>query len=139
MELFDFKGAKIALICEGRLIAYQRDEKPEIPFPGMWDLPGGGREEDETPIECAIRETREEFGISIDPSWIVWERYYPAQMPGAPGTYFHVAQLAGGFGEIVFSEEGQRWEIMSLQHFLAHPQVVGHLKDRLRHYLLETE
>ncbi|MGD9476712.1 NUDIX domain-containing protein [Shinella sp. G-2] len=139
MDPSDFRGAKIALICEGRLIAYQRDEKPEIPFPGMWDLPGGGREEDETPAECAIRETREEFGISIDPSSIVWERYYPAKIPGAPGTYFHVAHLAEGFGDIVFGEEGQRFEIMSLQQFLAHPLVVDNLKDRLRHYLAETE
>lgn len=135
----DFKGAKIALICEDRLIAYLRDDKAGIPFPGWWDLPGGGREQDETPMECAIRETHEEFGISIDPASIVWERYYPGQTPEAPGTYFHVAQLADGFGDIVFGEEGQRWEIMSIQHFLTHPQVVSHLKDRLRHYLAEME
>jgi 8-oxo-dGTP pyrophosphatase MutT (NUDIX family) len=62
----DFTGAKIALLSEGSLIAYKRDMKPGIPFAGMWDLPGGGREGGESPVECAIRETREEFGLSID-------------------------------------------------------------------------
>ncbi len=72
MAFIPFKGAKIALLFQGLLIAYQRDQKPEIPFPGMWDLPGGGREDDESPVECAIRETREEFDIAVDPAWIVW-------------------------------------------------------------------
>ncbi|MCO6425117.1 hypothetical protein GOB91_08335 [Sinorhizobium meliloti] len=39
-----FTGSKIALIVGGGLITYKRDQKPDIPFPGMWDLPGGGRE-----------------------------------------------------------------------------------------------
>ncbi|RVE89918.1 hypothetical protein CN172_30815 [Sinorhizobium meliloti] len=50
-----FTGSKIALIVGGGLITYKRDQKPDIPFPGMWDLPGGGREGDESPAECAIR------------------------------------------------------------------------------------
>ncbi|WP_162869177.1 NUDIX domain-containing protein, partial [Escherichia coli] len=45
-----FGGAKIALLCDGRLLVYQRDDKPGIPWPGMWDLPGGGRENGETPL-----------------------------------------------------------------------------------------
>ena len=40
----DFSGAKIVLKCEDRLLTYLRDDKPGIPFPGIWDLPGGGRE-----------------------------------------------------------------------------------------------
>jgi 8-oxo-dGTP diphosphatase len=74
----------------------------------MWDLPGGGRELDETPLQCAIRETWEEFRISVEPSSIVWERYYPSHTPANPGSYFLVAKLDDGFGEIVFGEEGQR-------------------------------
>lgn len=139
MEPADFKGAKIALICDGHLIAYQRDDKADIPFPDMWDLPGGGREMDETPMDCALRETWEEFGIRVDRSSVVWERYYPAERPDAPGSYFHVAHLDGGFGTVAFGDEGQRWEIMSIARFLDHPHVVGHLKVRLRHYLSEME
>ena len=135
MRLPGFKGAKIALIHQEHLITYLRDDKPGIPFPGLWDLPGGGRENDETPLECAVRETFEEFGIRVDPALVVWERYYPAARPLDPGSYFHVARLDDGFGDITFGEEGQRWEIMRVADFLAHPDVVSHLKVRLEDYL----
>lgn len=138
MNPLHFTGAKIALISRGRLIAYLRDQKDEIPFPGMWDLPGGGRELDETPLQCAIRETWEEFRVSVDPTSIVWERYYPSHTPTNPGSYFLVAKLDDGFGEVTFGEEGQQWEIMSIDGFLAHPGVVEHLKIRLQHYLSEN-
>src|SRR5690606_34782771 len=48
MDSEAFSGAKIALVCGGRLVTYQRDAKPSIPWPGLWDLPGGGREGVET-------------------------------------------------------------------------------------------
>lgn len=48
--LSPFSGAKIALLCDGQLLTYQRDDKPGIPWPGLWDLPGGGRESDESPL-----------------------------------------------------------------------------------------
>jgi hypothetical protein len=51
-----FGGTKIALLCGDHAVVYLRDDKPGIPFPGMWDLPGGGREGNEGPIECGIRE-----------------------------------------------------------------------------------
>jgi 8-oxo-dGTP diphosphatase len=138
MTPIPFRGAKIALLHQGQLIAYQRDQKPEIPFPGMWDLPGGGREDDESPQECAIRETREEFDIRINPEWIVWERYYPAQISNDPGSYFLVAKLENGFGTIRFSDEGQQWAAMSVEDFLEHSEVVESLKSRLRDYLSQT-
>ncbi|MGC1332995.1 NUDIX domain-containing protein, partial [Pseudomonas sp.] len=52
-----FSGAKIALLCDDLILIYQRDDKPNIPWPGLWDLPGGGREDDETPLQTAVRET----------------------------------------------------------------------------------
>lgn len=138
MAFIPFKGAKIALLFQGQLLAYQRDHKPDIPFPGMWDLPGGGREDDESPVECAIRETREEFDIAIDPEWIVWTRYYPALITTVPGSYFLVGKLEDGFGPIRFGDEGQQWAMMSIADFLDHPDVVESLKSRLRDYLVEN-
>ncbi|MCF6316826.1 MAG: hypothetical protein L3J30_11205 [Marinosulfonomonas sp.] len=36
----DFHGAKPALIRGGHVLTLLRDEKPDIPFPDMWDFPG---------------------------------------------------------------------------------------------------
>jgi 8-oxo-dGTP pyrophosphatase MutT (NUDIX family) len=33
---------------------------------GVWIYPGGNIEENENPLECAIRETEEETGISVE-------------------------------------------------------------------------
>ena len=54
-QQLDYTGCKIALIRDGRILTILRDDKPTIPWPNTWELPGGGREGDETPFECAAR------------------------------------------------------------------------------------
>jgi 8-oxo-dGTP diphosphatase len=43
-----------------------RDDLPSIPYPGMWDLPGGHIEKNETAEECIIREMLEEIEINVE-------------------------------------------------------------------------
>lgn len=43
-----------------------RDDIPTIPYPNMWDVPGGHLEDNETPDECIVREINEEMGIDIE-------------------------------------------------------------------------
>ena len=43
-----------------------RDDKPDIPFPNMWDVPGGHVEPGETPEECIVREMKEEMGLDLE-------------------------------------------------------------------------
>jgi 8-oxo-dGTP pyrophosphatase MutT (NUDIX family) len=38
---------------------------------GHWDLPKGGIDDGETPLEAALRETREETGLHLDPDSLV--------------------------------------------------------------------
>jgi 8-oxo-dGTP diphosphatase len=131
-----FSGAKIGIVCEGKLLTYQRDNKSTIPWPGLWDLPGGGREGDETPLQCALRETSEEFGLTLDPACIIWTRVYPGQGMGGLDTWFFVAEVAGGtFANVVFGDEGQRWEVTTVEAFLAKPNAIVHLQQRLREFL----
>lgn len=134
-----FSGAKIALLCEDLLLSYQRDDKPSIPWPGLWDLPGGGREGQETPLACALRETEEEFGLTIDPEHIVWTQVYPGQGAGGLDTWFFVAQVPPGtFASIRFGTEGQRWAITTTEAFLANTSAITHFQHRLREYLLNS-
>ena len=131
-----FSGAKIALLCGSQMLTYQRDDTPDIPWPGQWDLPGGGREGQETPLECAARETLEEFSLVLDPAWIDWERVYPGQGVGGLDTWFFVAQVpAGTFEQVVFGDEGQRWAVESIEAFLQRENAVARLQARLREYL----
>lgn len=55
---------------DGSILMQLRDDGRgvPIPFPNMWNFPGGAVEPHETPLECAIREIAEEFKIQIDPA-----------------------------------------------------------------------
>ncbi|MFD7841841.1 NUDIX domain-containing protein [Nocardia sp. NPDC059764] len=50
------------------VLLFLRDDKPDIPCPGMWALLGGVREDGETPLENVIREIEEEIGVILDPA-----------------------------------------------------------------------
>lgn len=43
-----------------------RDDSPSIPYPNMWDIPGGHIEKNETPEQCIIREMKEEMNLDIE-------------------------------------------------------------------------
>jgi 8-oxo-dGTP diphosphatase len=48
-----------------QVLLFLRDDKPDIPFPNMWDVPGGHVEPGETPEECIVREMEEEMGMAL--------------------------------------------------------------------------
>jgi 8-oxo-dGTP diphosphatase len=107
----------------------------------QWDLPGGGREGDETPLECALRELHEEFGLRLPPARVHWNRAYGAENIAAEGaTHFFVATLAAEEAEaIVFGDEGQHWALMPVQEFLTRGDAIAHLQQRLRDYFASQQ
>lgn len=128
----DFGGAKIALLCAGDLLVYLRDEKSGIPWPGCWDLPGGGREGNETPVACVRRETQEEFGMVLQRQQILWQRRYGGIGPGRPATWFMLGEITPAqIASIRFGDEGQRWQMMPVDEFIQHSQGIAHLRQRL--------
>lgn len=50
---------------QGQILLLLRDDIPTIPYPGKWDLPGGGVEEGETPAVAVAREMKEELDLEI--------------------------------------------------------------------------
>lgn len=134
--MIDFDGVKIALLIGDDILVIQRDDKPGLRFAGMWDLPGGAREHNETPFECVNREVAEELGIHIQESSLLWQKTYPAMHDAHLKVYFMVADINEyDMASIIFGDEGQGWKVMPVKGFMSDKQVIAPLKDRLQTYL----
>ena len=140
IELTDFQGCKIALICGDKVLTILRDDKDDIPCPNMWELPGGGREGNESPFECVEREVFEELGIHLTEDCLLWSKVYPSMLFADKQSVFLVGQLTlAQFDSIVFGDEGQAYKLMNIEEFLTSSQVVPQLPGRLRDYLEEVK
>ena len=136
LEISDFTGSKIALICGDKLLTILRDDKENIPWPNMWELPGGGREGDESPFECVAREVYEELGIHLTEDCLLWSKVYPSMLYAGRQSVFMVGQLSQDqFDSITFGDEGQAYKLMNIEEFLGSDKVVHQLQERLKDYL----
>mgnify|MGYP000109043779 CR=1 FL=1 len=134
----DFSGAKIILYCNGALVTYLRDDKPGIPFPALWDLPGGGAEINESPKACVMRETYEEFGLHLDPARITWERKYASALHKGMANWFFAAPITQAeIAAIQFGDEGQYWRMMPFNAYITHTTAVPHLQEQVRDFLAQ--
>jgi 8-oxo-dGTP diphosphatase len=138
MKSINFHGVKVAVLVNGKLLMHLRDNTPGLFNANKWDFPGGGREGDETPQECAIREVQEEFGVSLTPNSFVWERSYPAQKDPNQKALFMVAELPEQELEKVSLTEGQQWKLFDQAAFFEDEDVIEALKGRFNDYL-ETQ
>lgn len=131
----DLVGVKIALLLDDKLIVMQRDNKPGLRFAGLWDFPGGGRENHESPSECAIREIGEELNIGLAPSSIIWQKIHPAMHDPKVDAYFMVAKVTPADVQAINLGEGRGWKLMPINEFMDASDVVEPLKGRLQDYL----
>ena len=68
LGLLPRKGGSCSMIFTNSsdcLLLYLRDQKPDIPHPGKWDLFGGYIKEDESPEDCITRELLEEIEYNL--------------------------------------------------------------------------
>ena len=130
-----FAGAKLAALCGNGLLAYRRDDKIGIPYPGMIDLPGGGREGDETPAECVLRELFEEFGIALPTGRLHYHRQYRLGDNASVSHFFAGYLTEAEVAAVRFGDEGQDWALMPVADFIADEDAVPRLRDWLTHYL----
>ena len=137
-ERFEFTGCKITLIYRDKILTILRDDKETIPYPNMWDLPGGGREGNESPFECAAREVYEELGIHLDEDCLLWSKVFPSMLYEGRQSVFMVGQISQEqFDNITFGDEGQAYKLMPVEEFLTSKHAVPQLQGRLRDYLEE--
>ncbi|MBL4930149.1 NUDIX hydrolase [Fuscibacter oryzae] len=126
-----FAGAKVALLCQGRILTYLRDDRPGLPWAGLWDLPGGGREGGESPVDCLLREVREEFGLRLLSQRLIWSRAFPSMNDPAQAGWFFAGHITSHeIAAIRFGNEGQRWQMVALDLWLARADAVGPLQAR---------
>lgn len=131
----DFHGAKLALFVGRKLVTILRDDKPDIPWPAHWDLPGGGREGDETGIQCALRETHEEIGLIVPDTALTWGRLYTRK---GLNFWFFAAQVpARAATDIQLGTEGQRYELISPGEYLICDKAIPQFQERLNHCLAD--
>lgn len=132
-----FAGAKLAALVDGRILTYRRDDKPGIPWPGCIDLPGGGREGDESPTACALRELSEEFGLHLPEQRIWWARPFPAiDVPkgslGQTGWFLAATITPAEAAAIRFGTEGHSPQLLGIAAFLAAADAIAPLQHRLQ-------
>jgi 8-oxo-dGTP diphosphatase len=66
MEEKDRSCTMLFVNPRGEVLLLLRDDKPDIPSPNMWDLPGGRLESGEGPRESLLREMGEELpGVEL--------------------------------------------------------------------------
>lgn len=135
MNDLSFQGVKVALINNGKVLTVLRDNIPNIPYPNMWDLAGGGRENEESPYETMRREVLEELNIDIPESNVVWVKHYESVAKPGKKSVFMVANISDHQIEsIKFGEEGQGYKMVSFQEFLDNKDVIEQLKHRFLDY-----
>jgi len=86
----------------GRVLLRLRDDRPELPYPGQWDLVGGAVEFRETIREAALREVKEEIGLDV-----VGLEYFGEYPENGVANNAFVAALAVPLEQLVLTE-GQR-------------------------------
>lgn len=133
MSTDDFIGAKLVLLIGGQLVTILRDDCPDIPFPNMWDMPGGGADPGETPEDCVLRETREELSLNIPKDQLIWkQRFESPQVPGTYAWWFGAVLPAGTDAQIHLGDEGQCWRLVAPETWLSDPRSIAHFKPRVQ-------
>jgi 8-oxo-dGTP diphosphatase len=128
-----FVGAKAALFCGDALLTILRDTHPGLAWAGMWDLPGGGRDGDESPETCLLREVAEELGLRLSPTRLIWRIELPSMTnPFRPSHFFAGTLTLAEVATIRFGDEGQGWALMQTHDFLNHSHAIPEMQRRVQ-------
>jgi 8-oxo-dGTP diphosphatase len=130
-----FVGSKGIVFIGDKMVVNQRDDKAKL-FPLMMDLPGGMREEGESPFETFKREVFEEIGIHIEKADIVYAHQYESiSKPNDFGYFFATRHLPLTEKDIVFGNEGLGYTLMTPSEFVSLDNAIQKLQGHVHKYL----
>jgi 8-oxo-dGTP diphosphatase len=131
----DFGGAKAMLFIGSNIVAIRRDNNTNV-FPLMMDIPGGGREGEESPFDTLKREVFEELGIHLTKEDIIFSKRWPSMDNPSVETYFMVSKpLSVTKSDICFGDEGLGYFLMTPTEYLSLKDAIPAQKDRIKDYL----
>jgi 8-oxo-dGTP diphosphatase len=131
-----FNGVKGLVFFGGKILVYRRDTNTKN-YPRCIDLPGGGREGEETPFETFRREVVEEFGFTLSEEDITFSFEIPSFSEPGEKSYFIVTNPLSITGDdVVFGDEGEEWLLMSPDEFVARTDGIERLQKRVAKYLI---
>jgi 8-oxo-dGTP diphosphatase len=96
----------IPINAEGKILLQQRDDRPELSFPGCWTTFGGAVEDGETPDEAIRRELLEEIELELPMKlWKVED--FPLERDGQKiivESFTYVGRIDRAASEITLNE-----------------------------------
>ncbi|MEO8065734.1 MAG: glycosyltransferase [Candidatus Doudnabacteria bacterium] len=135
----NFHGVKGIIFIDDKMLVYRRDNKTDN-FPLQIDLPGGGKEADETPFETFQRESKEEFGVQIEKSDISYAKQYMSAMDPTKESYFFVTRpLNVDRKDIIFGNEGLEFLLVKPEEYLKFGDAIKRHQDKVKEYFNSLE
>lgn len=110
--MYTLVASVVARSADGVLLVKEGKENVQ----GTWNLPGGRVEEDEDPTETAVREIKEEVGVSVDLVGLVG--VYLGQDAFVDGPFLSIAYLGqlSGNPRAVSTDTVEAVEWVNQQH-----------------------
>lgn len=134
-EQRNFHGTKGIVFIGEKMLVYRRDDKTND-FPLHIDLPGGGKENNETPFESFKREVKEEFGIEIKRGDVVYAKQYISVMDITKESYFIVTKPRDvKESEIVLGNEGLEFFLLKPEEYLKLSDGIGRHQAKVADYV----
>ena len=104
--------ANVILIKGDKALMQLRDNKPGLSSAGLWSVPGGNLNKEESPKEAAIREFKEETGYNLK-NPIFFKKLTYEFIEGNPEVTFFYEKYDGQ--QKISCFEGQKMEFKSLK------------------------
>lgn len=128
-------GAKGIVLIKDKMLVYRRDTKTDR-FPLYIDLPGGGKEGEESPFETYQREVKEEFGINIKKDEVIFAKQYMSSLDPTKELYYIVVKTSEICeSDIVFGDEGVEYYLLTVEEYFERNDVIPRHKERVRECL----